>query len=515
MKRIPLSMTTKTLAITEQMIEEHVGNLFYLATHQLPSDIFNRMNDIYQKEVGPNAKEAIRQIIENAVLARQKERPMCQDTGFPVVFIEYGVDCGFHGDFTQAVNKGVAKGYTEHFLRKSMVKDPVYNRVNTGDNTPAILHTELVPGNTLKIMVEPKGVGSENMSQLRMLKPSQGLEGIKEFVLEAIFKAGANPCPPILLGIGIGGTFEKSALLAKRSLFDPVLSPEELQVKADSGDQYAGLALELITLINQTGIGTQGMGGIQMCLGVNIRTYPTHIGAMPVALNIQCHAARHAEAILHPDGHVDYLSHSIDKDAKTIAPPAVPLGKVVSLTTPLSSDDFKALRAGDRVEITGTLYTARDAAHKRMLEDLEKTGRLPVDLTNEILYYVGPVPAIAGEVIGPAGPTTASRMDKYAPTLLEKGLKGMIGKGYRSPEVKAAIQTHGAVYFVAIGGLAVKIAQTIKKAEVIAYADLGAEAIHRLEVEKFPAIVAIDSLGNNLHEEGREAFRQIDLPEGL
>lgn len=510
-----MSMVASRPGITEELIEEHVANLFYIANYQIPKDIFNRLNDIYQQEVGPNAKEATRQIIENAVMARKRQRPMCQDTGFPVVFVEYGQDVQFHGDLEAAINRGVAKGYTEHYLRKSMVRDPVFDRTNTGDNTPAIIHTFVVPGGSIKIMVEPKGSGSENMSQLRMLKPSQGIEGIKEFIIEAIFKAGANPCPPIFLGIGIGGTFEKAAVMAKRALFDPVDGPDALKAKADAGDKYAGLALEIMELVNKTGIGTQGMGGVQMCLGVNIRTYPTHIAALPVALNIQCHAARHAEAILHADGTVEYIGEHIAEDASFIPPPDQPLGKVVKLKTPLTPEDFKALRAGDRVEITGTIYTARDAAHKRMIEDLEKTGRLPIDLTNQILYYVGPAPAMAGEIIGPAGPTTAARVDKYTPTLLDHGLKGMIGKGYRGPEVKDAIVKNGAVYMVAIGGLAVLIAETIKKAEVVAYSDLGAEAIHKLEVENFPAIVALDSVGGNLHEMGREQYRQIPLSPGI
>lgn len=509
-----MSAIATNQVITETQVQDLVANLFYIANHQLPTDIFARLNDIYQKETGPNAKEATRQIIQNAVTARQHERPMCQDTGFAVVFVEYGQDVRFEGDLETAINKGIAKGYKENYLRKSMVKDPVYNRVNTGDNTPGIIHTTVVPGNSIKIMVEPKGCGSENMSQQRMLKPAQGVEGIKEFIIESIFNAGANPCPPILLGIGIGGTFEKSAILAKRSLFDPVLGPDELKAKADAGDQYAGLALEIMELVNKTGIGAQGMGGIQLCIGVNIRTYPTHIASMPVALNIQCHSARHTEAVLHSNGEVEYLGHHIDKDAQFIPPPEVPLGKVVKLQTPLTPEDFKTLKAGDRVEITGTIYTARDAAHKRMLEDLEKTGKLPVDLTNQILYYVGPAPAKGDEIVGPAGPTTSGRVDKYTPTLLQHGLKGMIGKGYRNAEVKQAIVDNGAVYFVAIGGLAVLIQDTIKGAEVVAYPDLDSEAIRKLEVVDFPAIVAIDSEGNNLHEIGREEYRTLDLPQG-
>lgn len=504
--------TTAVKPLTEQDIENIVAKLFFTANTQLPADIFKRLNDIYEKETGPNAKEATRQIIENAVKARQIDRPMCQDTGFPVVFVSYGKDVKFEGDLTQAINNGVAKAYTENYLRKSMVKDPLFERVNTGNNTPAIIHTEIVEGSDIQFMVEPKGTGSESMSALRMLKPAQGVEGVKEFIIDSIFHAGANPCPPLLLGIGIGGTFEKCALMAKRSLFDPVLSPDELKEKADSGDKYAALALEIMEMMNKTGIGTQGLGGVQMCIGVNIRTFGTHIGALPVALNIQCHAARHAEGVLHQDGSITLMGHSIDKDAPIIAAPEKPLGKVVKLQTPLTPDDFKNLRAGDRVEITGTLYTARDAAHKRMLEEYEKTGQLPFDLNNQILYYVGPAPAKEGEIIGPAGPTTAARMDKYAPKTLELGLKGMIGKGYRSAEVKEAIVKYGAVYFVAIGGLGVVIAQCIKKSEVIAYPDLGPEAIHKLEVENFPAIVAFDSEGNNMHELAREEYRQIPLP---
>jgi fumarate hydratase, class I len=511
MTTMPVSNSTHIL--TETDVSELVANLFFKANYQLPADVFKRLNDIYEKEVGPNAKEATRQIIENAVKARHNARPMCQDTGFPVVFVQYGQHVQFEGNLDTAINAGVAKGYKEHFLRKSMVKDPVFERVNTGDNTPAIIHVELVPDSSdIKFMVEPKGTGSESMSALRMLKPAQGVEGIKEFIIDSIFHAGASPCPPILLGIGIGGTFEKAAYMAKRSLFDPVLGPDELAEKAAQGDKYAGLAKEIFDMVNQTGIGTQGLGGIQMCIGVNIRTFGTHIGALPVALNIQCHAARHAEGILHQDGSITYLGETIADGLDYIHKPETPLGNVVKLQTPLTADDFKNLKAGDRVEITGTLYTARDAAHKRMLEDYEQTGQLPFDLNNQILYYVGPAPAMAGEIIGPAGPTTAGRMDKYAPQTLELGLKGMIGKGYRSPEVKDAIVKNGAVYFVAIGGTGVIIAESIKKSEVVAYPDLGPEAIHKLEVVNFPAIVALDSHGGNLHEQAREDYRQRPLP---
>lgn len=506
----------KKSVLTEMAVEELVANLFYKANYQLPSDVFARLNDIYQKEVAPNAKEATRQIIENAVKARNVGRPMCQDTGFPVVFVYYGQQVQFEGNLTDAINRGVAKGYQEHYLRKSMVKDPVFDRVNTGDNTPAIIHFELIPDSTeIQIMVEPKGTGAESMSALKMLKPAQGIEGIKEFIVDTVFHAGASPCPPILLGLGIGGTFEKAAVMAKRALMDPVLSPDELKIKAMSGDQYAQLALDIFELVNKTGIGTQGMGGIQMCIGVNIRTFATHIGALPVALNIQCHAARHAEGTLHQDGTVTYHGEHIDGSAPVIAKPDQPLGNLVRLTTPLKSEDFLRLKAGDRVEITGTLYTARDAAHKRMLEEYDATGQLPFDLENQILYYVGPAPAMAGEIIGPAGPTTSGRMDKYAPRTLELGLKGMIGKGYRSPEVKDAIVKNGAVYFVAIGGLGMIIAESIKKAEIVAYPELGTEAIRKLEVENFPAIVALDAHGGNLHEQGREEYRQEPLPQDM
>ncbi|MCA9841316.1 MAG: fumarate hydratase [Cyanobacteria bacterium HKST-UBA03] len=498
--------------ITDTLITDVVADLFYTATHQLPQDIFERLNSIYQLEVGENAREATRQILENAVKARQKQRPMCQDTGFPVVFVELGRQCPYQGDLAQAINQGVAKGYTEHYLRKSMVKDPVFDRTNTGDNTPAIIHTELVDGDHLKIMVEPKGTGSESMSALTMLKPSQGVDGIKQFILDAIFRAGANPCPPLLLGIGIGGTFEKAALMAKRALFDPVLDADALRQKADGGDPYAGLALELIQMVNETGIGTQGLGGVQMCIGVNIRTFATHIGALPVALNVQCHAARHAEAVIEADGTVTHLGQHIGTEARFDEASEAVNAHVVKLQTPVSAEQFAQLRAGDRVHISGTIYTARDAAHKRMMEAYEATGAFPFPMDNQIIYYVGPVPAMADEVIGPAGPTTAARMDKYAPFFLNHGLKAMIGKGYRSAEVIDAMKANGAVYMVGIGGAAVVIADSIKQCDVVAYPELGPEAVYRLEVENFPAIVAIDSQGNNIHEQGREAYRKRDLP---
>ena len=399
---------------------------------------------------------------------------MCQDTGIAVFFIEVGRGVELDGSSLEdAVNEGVRQGYKDGYLRKS-VCHPL-KRVNTGDNTPAIIHTTIVEGDRVKIKIAPKGAGSENMSALKMLKPAEGVNGVKSFVLDTVRAAGGNPCPPIVVGVGIGGSFEKSAILAKKALLRPIGSRNaDVEVEA--------LEAELLKSINDLGIAN---GLWRRCYGP-CRSYRDL--SVPHRKSAGC------------DKHT------------------VPCGKAqrgcfmsepVRITPPLSDADVLSLKAGDKVLITGVMYTARDAAHKRLIELLDRGEKLPFDIKGQIIYYVGPTPAKPGAVIGSAGPTTSGRMDAYTPRLLDLGLKGMVGKGARSKEVLDAMSRNKAVYLAAVGGAAALIARSIKKAEIIAYEDLGPEAIRRLEVLDFPAIVALDATGGDLFKQGVEKYRRV------
>ena len=407
------------------------------ANEHLPEDVKCAIRNCRACEDGEIAKGVLDNIIENFEIADNEDVPICQDTGMACVFLEIGQDVHLvGGDLREAVDEGVRRGYTNGYLRKSVVKDPV-RRGNTGDNTPAMLYTEIVPGENIKVTVGPKGFGSENMSQIRMFKPSAGLQGIKDFILEAVETAGPNPCPPMVVGVGIGGTFDKCALLAKKALMRPLDS-------SNPDPFYADLEKEMLEKVNELGIGPQGFGGKTTAIGLN--------------------------------------------------------------TLPLTEELAKTLHAGDQLLLTGTIYTSRDAGHKRMCEALAKGEEIPFDPKDATIYYVGPTPAKPGHVIGSAGPTTSGRMDAYAPTMMSVGARGMIGKGARLPEVVEAMKKYSGVYFGAIGGAGALLAKCIKKAELIAFEDLGAEALRKLYVEDMPVVVIIDSEGNNLYEEGRKAY---------
>jgi fumarate hydratase subunit alpha len=451
--------------IDSSEITKNIKEMCIEANHFLAPDMERVFKKAKENEESKLGCQILEQLDENLKIAAEDMIPICQDTGMAVVFIEIGQDVHIEGEnLEDAINEGVRQGYVDGYLRKSVVSDPII-RENTKDNTPAVIHYSIVPGENIKITVAPKGFGSENMSKVFMLKPADGIEGVKDAVLTAVKEAGPNACPPMVVGVGIGGTFEKCAILAKKALARPADSNSEIPYVKE-------LEEELLTKINKLGIGPGGLGGTQTALSVNVETYPTHIAGLPVAINICCHVNRH-------------ISRTIMNR---------------NITAPLSDEVAKELKSGDYVYITGTIYTARDAAHKRMWEALEKGEELPIEMKNNIIYYMGPSPAREGRPIGSAGPTTASRMDKYAPKLLDLGLKGMIGKGKRSEQVKEAIVRNGSVYFAAVGGAGAILSKAIKKSEVIAYDDLGTEAIRKLYVEDFPAIVVIDSQGNNLYE---------------
>ncbi|HSA07028.1 MAG TPA: fumarate hydratase [Candidatus Gastranaerophilales bacterium] len=489
-------MTNNLSYIKSSLITDAVCFLCRKAACILPEDVYIGINELYSKETSETARGFLEEILVNAEIAAETQRPICQDTGITVVFIEIGQNVFIEGeDLESAVNNGVAKAYQQFFLRKSVVENPIFNRKNTQTNTPAVIHTQIVHGNSVKITVLPKGSGSENMSAVKMLKPSDGIDEIVNFVLETVKNAGANSCPPLHVGIGIGGTMEYAALLSKKALLNKIMPLSELK-KAAKTDEKKELELRIFLEIQKTKIGAEGFGGNSTAFAVNIETYPCHIAGLPIAVNLNCHAARHAEIIIDENTIIpDKLQtkFEISKYRNKID-----YSKYKKLTLPLENKDIIDLKAGDRVLLTGEIYTARDAAHKKLIEALKSNKELPFELKNQIIYYTGPCPAMADEIIGPAGPTTALRMDKYTPQLLDLGLKGMIGKGGRGYEVLESIKKNKAIYFVATGGAGCLISQKIKSADIIAYPELGPEAIYKLVVEDFPVIASIDSEGNTV-----------------
>ncbi|OGI03804.1 MAG: hypothetical protein A2Y25_07275 [Candidatus Melainabacteria bacterium GWF2_37_15] len=433
--------------IKSSLIADAISYLCQKAACFLREEIYNALQRF-------NCEE----ILLNAHLAYKTKRPICQDTGITVVFVDIGQDVHIEGDELElAINKGVEKGYEQGYLRKSIVDDPVYARKNTETNTPAVIHTRIVPGNTIKITVALKGAGSENMSAVKMLNPSDGVEGIINFVVETVENSASNSCPPVYIGIGVGGTMEQAAILAKRALLKTPLTESELEKQI-----YEKVK--------------------DIAFGVSIETQACHIAGLPVAINLNCHATRHAEMVLtentvlpeeiKPDFDIPCNEHKIDYSSY----------KKINL--PLKDEDIEGLKAGDGVLLSGEVCTARDAAHKKFIEQ-----GIPFDIKGQVIYYTGPCPAMEDEIIGPAGPTTSSRMDSYTPQLLELGLKGMIGKGIRNQEVLNSIKQNKAVYFTAIGGAACLLTQKIKSAKIIAYHELGTEAVFKLQVEDFPVIV--------------------------
>jgi fumarate hydratase subunit alpha len=460
-----------------------VERLCIEANYFLGEDVLKAFERNRTSEESPLGKNIFTRLIENAEIARKERVPICQDTGLTVIFVELGQDMHIEGmGLTKAINQGVRQGYVNGFLRKSIVQDPTFNRVNTRDNTPAVIHYDIVPGDLLKISVAPKGFGSENMGNIKMMKPSEGIEGIINFVVDTVDRAGGNPCPPIIVGVGVGGNMEKAAIIAKKSLLRTIgeHNPDPNWSKAED---------EILDRINKLGIGPQGLGGTQTALAVFIDTFPTHLAGMPVAVNINCHAARHKYVEL--------------TGRETI----VTEGSRV-IQTPLTKEKLTGLKAGDAVLISGTIYTGRDAAHKKIVEAIDNGEELPFDIKDQIIYYMGPSPGKPGQVIGSAGPTTSYRMDSYAPKLIAHGLTGMLGKGLRSPEVIKAMKEYGAVYFVTTGGAGAYLSKCIKSEEVVAYPELGPEKISKLIVEDLPAIVAIDANGNNIYELNKAKYRR-------
>ncbi|MDR0477034.1 MAG: fumarate hydratase [Desulfobulbaceae bacterium] len=477
--------------------------LQFISYHH-PPDFIAAMADAYRREENPAARDAIGQILLNSRIAAETKRPICQDTGMVTVFVEIGMDCRFAGGISlqEMVDEGVRRAYLDsgNPLRLSMVVPPVGERKNTGDNSPAIVHCQLVAGDGLSVMVAAKGGGSENKSKFTVLNPSGSLIS---WVCQMLPQMGAGWCPPGVIGLGLGGSAEQAMLLAKKSLMDPIDMPE-LRRRGPRG-RIEALRLELYEAINALGIGAQGLGGVTTVLDVKIFEFPTHAASLPVAMIPNCAASRHCH--FHLNG----------TSAASFTPPEISWpeinsekggGKRVFLDG-ISHDEIASWRAGETLLLNGSILTGRDAAHQR-LTGLAAMGQpLPVDFHGRFIYYVGPVPPIAGEVVGPAGPTTATRMDKYSRLMLEDfGLFGMIGKAERGPETIGLIEKNRAVYLAATGGAACLVAQAITAARLVAFADLGMEAIYEFTVRDMPVTVAVDSLGHSIHQSGPARWRR-------
>lgn len=486
-----------------------VADAFQYISYYHPVDYIKALYEAYQKEQSPAAKDAMAQILINSRMAAEGHRPICQDTGICIAFIRVGMDVRFEGPAVgprltpeQMVNEGVRRAYTDinNPLRGSMLTDPDGKRKNTTDNTPGVTHIEIVPGDKVEVIVAAKGGGSENKSKFAMLLPN---DNIVDWVLSVVPTMGADWCPPGMLSLGIGGSPEKAMLMAKWAMMEP-LNIHELQARGPS-NRAEELRLEIYEKVNALGIGAQGLGGLSTVLDVKVTDYPTHAASKPVALLPNCAAMRHAHfvldgsgpAVLQPPSLADWPS--LTQDLSTC--------KRINIDG-ISKAQLGELRSGDRVLLSGKILTGRDAAHRRLVEMMNRGEKLPVDFTGRIIYYVGPVNPARDEVVGPAGPTTASRMDKFTADMLEKtGLIGMIGKSERGTATIENIKKNGATYFIAVGGAAYLVSKAIKSSRLVAFEDLGMEAIYEFEVKDMPVTVAVDSTGTAVHRTGPQEWR--------
>ena len=490
--------------IREQDFIQSVADAFQFISYYHPVDYIRSLHAAYLAEQSPAAKDAMAQILINSRMAAEGHRPMCQDTGIAIAFVRAGMNARWdtRRSLQELVDEGVRRAYTDpdNPLRASVLADPDGKRANTRDNTPAVVHVELVPGDTVEVIVAAKGGGSENKSKFAMLLPN---DGIVDWVLSVVPTMGADWCPPGILSLGIGGTPEKAMLLAKWGMMDPI----DMQQLIARGPRSRAeeLRLELYDKVNALGIGAQGLGGLTTVLDVKVNDWPTHAASKPVALLPNCAATRHAHFVLDGSGPARFETPSLDDWPKL----ALDFGssRRVNLDT-LTKAEIATWKSGDRLLLSGKLLTGRDAAHRRMTEMIARGEALPVDFTNRFIYYVGPVDAVRDEAVGPAGPTTSSRMDKFTDTMLEKtGLIGMVGKSERGPAATDAIRRHRAVYCIAVGGAAYLVSKAIKHARVVAFEDLGMEAIYEFDVKDMPVTVAVDPTGAAVHKSGPAEWR--------
>ena len=475
-------------------------------------DFLHALHEAWQQEQSPAARDALAQILINSYLCAEGRRPLCQDTGIVTAFIKVGMNVRWDSALSlqQLVDEGVRRAYADadNVLRASIVTDPAGSRRNTRDNTPAIVHVELVPGERVEIAIAAKGGGSENKAQLAMLEPS---DSIVDWVLATLPKMGAGWCPPGVLGIGIGGTAEKAVLMAKQALMAPVDIQQLKQHGAHTSLEK--LRLELFEKANRLGIGAQGLGGLTTVLDVKILDFPTHATSLPVAMIPNCAATRHLHFTLDGSGPARLPVPKLSDWPQIALDAGAPMRRV-NLDT-LTRDDMAQWRPGEKLLLTGKLLTGRDAAHRRLQQMHARGEALPVDFRNRFIYYVGPVDPVRDEATGPAGPTTATRMDRYVDFMLENtGLLGMIGKAERGAAAIDSIKRHHSAYLIAVGGAAYLISKAIKAARVLAFADLGMEAIYEFEVEDMPVTVAVDSEGHSIHSSGPIEWRAriADIP---
>ncbi|WP_444890964.1 fumarate hydratase [Microbulbifer sp. DLAB2-AA] len=486
--------------IRQDDLIDSVADALQFISYYHPQDFIQALNKAYEKEVNPAAKDAMAQILINSRMCAEGHRPICQDTGIVTVKLKVGMNVRWEADMsvTDMVNEGVRRAYqnASNVLRASILADPDGARKNTGDNTPAVIHYEIVPGETVEVYVAAKGGGSEAKTKFAMLNPS---DSVVDWVLKMVPQMGAGWCPPGMLGIGIGGTAEKAMLLAKESLLDPI-DIQELQERGAS-NRAEELRLELYDSVNKLGIGAQGLGGLTTVLDVKVKDYPTHAANKAVAIIPNCAATRHTHFTLDGSGPARQTPPKLE-DWPEITREAGSNTRRVNLDA-VTAEDVQSWQPGETLLLNGKMLTGRDAAHKKMVDILAKGEKLPVDLTGRFIYYVGPVDPVRDEVVGPAGPTTATRMDKFTRTMLEEtGLQGMIGKAERGPMAIEAIRDNKAVYLMAVGGAAYLVAQAIKASKVIAFPELGMEAIYEFEVEDMPVTVAVDSQGESVHTTG-------------
>ena len=486
---------------------DSVADALQFISYYHPLDFIQAVHEAYLREESQAAKDAMAQILINSRMCAEGKRPLCQDTGIVTVFVEVGMDVRWDADMSleDMINEGVRRAYLhpDNKLRASILADPAGSRTNTKDNTPAVIHTSIVKGDRVDIQVAAKGGGSENKSKMVMLNPS---DSIVDWVLKTVPTMGAGWCPPGMLGLGIGGTAEKAALLAKKSLMDPV-DIHELKARGAS-NRAEELRLELFEGANNLGIGAQGLGGLTTVLDIKVLDYPTHAASLPVCMIPNCAATRHAHFVLDGSGPSFQTPPSLD-DYPEIAWDVGAGARKVNLDT-ITPADVLTWQPGETLLLSGKMLTGRDAAHKKMVEMMAQGEALPVDLKGRFIYYVGPVDPVRDEAVGPAGPTTATRMDKFTDTMLEQtGLLGMIGKAERGQLAIDAIKQHQAVYLMAVGGAAYLVSKAIKSAKVVAFAEMGMEAIYEFDVQDMPVTVAVDSAGTSVHKTGPEQWYNI------
>lgn len=493
--------------IRQQDLIQGVADALQFISYYHPVDFIRAVDEAYQKEESQAAKDAMAQILVNSRMCAMGHRPICQDTGIVTVFLKVGMNVQWQSELsvTDMVNEGVRQAYMnpDNVLRASILDDPDGARKNTGDNTPAVIHYEIVPGDKVEVHVAAKGGGSEAKAKFAMLNPS---DSVVDWVLEQVPKMGAGWCPPGMLGIGIGGTAEKAMLVAKEALLDPI-DIHELEARG-AQNRSEELRLELMTKVNALGIGAQGLGGLTTVLDVKVKDYPTHAANKAIAMIPNCAATRHTHFTLDGNGPAELTPPNLD-DWPDIAWEVGDSVRRVNLDA-LTPETIQDWQSGETVLLSGKLLTGRDAAHKKITDMLAKGESLPVDFTNRFIYYVGPVDPVGDEVVGPAGPTTATRMDKFTRTMLEEtGLIGMVGKAERGGLAIDAIRDNKAVYLMAVGGAAYLVSKAITAAKVVAFPELGMEAIYEFEVVDMPVTVAVDSKGDSVHRSGPTQWQGI------